>query len=38
MSEADTLHFHFMCKYSKLDRVKTMGIGGKITQFDEILR
>jgi len=28
--KAGTLHFHFMGKYSKLDRVKTMGTRGKI--------
>ena len=30
ISEAGTLHFHFMGEYSKLDRVKTMGSRGKI--------
>ena len=30
ISEAGTLHFHFMGEYSKLDRVKTMGTRGKI--------
>jgi len=32
-------YFHFMGEYSKLDRVKTMGVlMEKLTQFDEILR
>jgi len=30
ISEAGTLHFHFMGEYSKLDRVKMMGTRGKI--------
>jgi len=30
ISEAGTLHFHFIGEYSKLDRVKTMGTCGKI--------
>ena len=30
ISEAGTLHFHFMGEYSKLDRVKTIGSRGKI--------
>ena len=30
ISEAGTLHFHFMGEYSKLDRGKTMGTRGKI--------
>jgi len=30
ISEAGTLHFHFMGEYSKLDRVKTIGSHGKI--------
>jgi len=30
ISEAGTLHFHFMGEYSKLDRVKTAGTRGKI--------
>ena len=30
MSEAGTLHVHFMGEYSKLDRVKMMGTRGKI--------
>jgi len=33
-----TLHFHFLGEYSKLNRVKTMGIlVEKLKPFDEIL-
>jgi len=38
ISEAGTLHFHFMGKYSKLDRLKTICTRGKLIPFDEILR
>jgi len=30
ISEARTLHFHFMGEYSKLGKVKTTGTRGKI--------
>jgi len=30
ITEAGTLHFHFLGEYSKLARVKTMGTRGKI--------
>ena len=33
-----TLHFRLLGEYSKLDRVKTMVLVEKLTQFDEILR